>query len=167
MKRLLLALLALHNLANAGVILVDEAAAKAAKAAEQSKAVVLPQPVGNGVSASATLASGVAVPAPSGNKAGPVKQAWDVRLEDRTIYGTLDRWAKQANPQWQVVWLLPREFMVAASDSNAPFVGTFEDAVDRVLDSFENSDYPPKGCFHSNNVVRVVRRIGDGLECER
>ncbi|NTB05939.1 toxin co-regulated pilus biosynthesis Q family protein [Agrobacterium tumefaciens] len=153
MKRLLLALLALHNLANAGVILVDEAA-KAAKAAEQPKAAVPSQP-------SATAAAAAAVPV------GPAKQAWDVRIEDRTIYGTLDRWSKQANPRWQVVWELPREFKVEASDSNAPFVGTFEEAVDRVLDSFDGSDYPPKGCFHSNNVVRVVRRIGDGLECER
>lgn len=95
------------------------------------------------------------------------KQAWDVRLEDRTIYATLTRWADQARPKRQIVWELPKEFEVAASDSNNPFIGTFEQAVDRVLDSFENSDYPPKGCFHTNGVLRVVRRTGDGFECKR
>jgi hypothetical protein len=159
MKRLLLALLAVHNFAGAGVVLTDEPAA--AKG-------------GSKPTASAALAKGkVGVPAAKTGASKdddndePARQYWDVRLDDQTISGTLSRWALQAKPRRQIAWELPREYVVAASDSNAPFFGTFEEAVDRVLDSFESSDYPPKGCFYSNHVVRVVRRVGDGLECER
>lgn len=159
MKRLLLALLAVHNFAGAGVILTDEPAAVKGGS----------KPAANAASAKG---KGGAVAAKAGASKGdenddPARQYWDVRLDDQTISGTLARWATQAKPRRQIAWELPREYVIAASDSNAPFFGTFEEAVDRVLDSFESSDYPPKGCFYSNHVVRIVRRIGDGLECER
>lgn len=149
MKNLLLAFAVVPHLAFAGVVIVDD------KPSAPTKTAVTP------VAALSVSAGKAAAPAEMS------KQYWDVRLEDHSIYGTLQRWAVQANPKRQIAWELPREFVVAASDSNAPFYGTFEEAVDRVLDSFEASDYPPKGCFYSNGVLRVVRRIGDGLECKR
>jgi hypothetical protein len=159
MKRLLLALLAVHNIAGAGVILTDEPAA----AKGDSKSAAKSSLVHSNGNAPGTKAGA----SRDGNNDNPARQYWDVRLDDQTISGTLTRWAAQAKPRRQIAWDLPREYVIAASDSNAPFLGTFEEAVDRVLDSFESSDYPPKGCFYSNHVVRVVRRIGDGLECER
>lgn len=107
-------------------------------------------------------AAAAAAPAPANEK-----RQWDVRLEDRSIHGALARWGAQATPRRQIAWELPREFIITASDSDRPFYGTFEDAVDRVLDSYAASDYPPKGCFYSNGVLRIVRRIDDGLECKR
>lgn len=159
MKRLLLALLAVHNFAGAGVILTDGPAEAKGGA----------KPAANAASAKAKggAAAGKAGASKGDDSDDPARQYWDVRLDDQTISGTLARWSLQAKPRRQIAWELPREYVVAASDSNAPFFGTFEEAVDRVLDSFESSDYPPKGCFYSNHVVRVVRRIGDGLECER
>ena len=143
------------------------AVAKANPAAAASAAIPRPGPSSGPVSASGAGAAPAVAARVSGAPAAPEKQSWDVRLEDRTIYATLTRWASQAKPKRQIVWELPKEFEVAASDSNNPFIGTFEQAVDRVLDSFENSDYPPKGCFHTNGVLRVVRRTGDGFECKR
>lgn len=159
MKRLLLALLAVHNFAGAGVILTDQPAA--AKGGSKLAANAVPA---QGKDGAPGTKAGVSK---GDDKEDTARQYWDVRLDDQTISGTLTRWAAQAKPRRQIAWELPREYVVAASDSNAPFFGTFEEAVDRVLDSFESSDYPPKGCFYSNHVVRVVRRIGDGLECER
>lgn len=159
MKRLLLALLAVHNFAGAGVILTDETTA--AKGSLKPAANAASAKTKGGTTAAK---AGVSKEDDSDDSA---RQYWDVRLEDQTISGTFARWALQAKPRRQIAWELPREYVIAASDSNAPFFGTFEEAIDRVLDSFESSDYPPKGCFYSNHVVRVVRRIGDGLECER
>lgn len=134
----------------------QEAQAKAAALAAQESAKTLPP-------AQAGKPQGAVVARP----AGPEKRNWDVRVDDQSIYRTLSRWAAQANPKRQIAWEIPREFEVSAGDSSDPFFGTFEEAVDRVLDSYESSDYPPKGCFYSNGVVRVVRRIGDGMECKR
>ncbi len=158
MKRFMLALLAVHNLAVGGVILTDEAAKKAG-----------PKPAVDAAAGKGKAAapSGKGAASKGGDDEEHGRQYWDVRLDDQTISGTLARWAAQAKPRRQIVWELPREYVVAASDSTSPFFGTFEEAVDRVLDSFDSSDYPPKGCFYSNHVVRVVRRVGDGLECER
>jgi hypothetical protein len=141
--------------AKAAVAQEAQAKAAAALAAQESAKALPPNQAGK--------PQGVVVARP----AGPEKRTWDVRVDDQSIYRTLSRWAAQANPKRQIAWEIPREFEVSAGDSGDPFFGTFEEAVDRVLDSYESSDYPPKGCFYSNGVVRVVRRIGDGMECKR
>lgn len=104
--------------------------------------------------------------ADDGGEAAPASrnQQWDIRIEDRTVYGALRRWAAQSRPRRQVSWEIPVDFPVTVTDS---FSGSFEAAVSRVMSALEMADYPPKGCFHSNGVLRVVRRVGDGLECER
>jgi hypothetical protein len=145
-----------------------EAAAAASKATQAAQVAQMTQAAP--MIAQAATAAPQAAQARSARPAAkvePEKRYWDVRVDDKTIYGTLARWAAQAQPKRQVAWELPREHEVSAGDSGEPFFGTFEDAVDRVLDSFEYSEYPPKGCFYSNGVLRVVRRIGDGLECKR
>ena len=106
------------------------AVAKANPAATASAVLSKPGQSSGPVSASgAGTAPAVAMRVPTA-PAAPEKQSWDVRLEDRTIYATLTRWASQAKPKRQIVWELPKEFEVAASDSNNPFIGTFEQAVD-------------------------------------
>jgi hypothetical protein len=120
--------------------------------------------------ATATAPSALAnVPAMSTapTEAGQEKRYWDVRMDDRSIHNALARWGTLAKPRHQVVWEPSREFPIVASDSDNPFYGTFEEAVDRVLDSFATSDYPLKGCLYSNGVLRIVRRVDDGLECKR
>jgi hypothetical protein len=133
-------------------------------AASPAPAPVAAVPVQPAVSR-APVAAAAAPAAPV--EAGPEKRYWDVRMDDRTIQGALVRWGASAKPRYQVIWETMREFPIVASDSDHPFYGTFEEAVDRVLDSFATSDYPLKGCLYSNGVLRVVRRVDDGLECKR
>lgn len=85
---------------------------------------------------------------------------WELRAQDISIYAALKRWATSIG--WQVSWEIGVDYPVTITDSNS---ATFEDAVDRILDAYAGADYPPKGCFHDNKVLRVVRRVGDGKEC--
>lgn len=87
---------------------------------------------------------------------------WEIRPEDLSIYAALRRWAKVAN--WQISWEIPVDYPATILDRSS---GTFEQAIDRVMTAYSNADYPPKGCFHANNVVRIVRRVGDGQECKQ
>lgn len=103
-----------------------------------------------------------------GNAAGVQPQqpkgtlpTWEIRPDDLAINPTIRRWAKAAH--WQVAWEIPVDFPVTITDS---FVGTFEDAVSRVVSAYEGADYPLKACFYDNKVVRIVRFLGNGKECE-
>jgi hypothetical protein len=87
--------------------------------------------------------------------------SWDIKSDDLAINPTIRRWAKIAG--WQVSWEIPVDYPVTLTDK---FVGTFESAVARVVTAYEGSDYPPKVCFYDNKVVRVVRLIGNGKECD-
>ena len=86
---------------------------------------------------------------------------WEIRSDDMAINPTIRRWAKIAN--WQVSWEIPVDYPVTLTDK---FVGSFESAVARVVNAYEGSDYPPKACFYDNKVVRMVRLMGNGKECE-
>lgn len=88
--------------------------------------------------------------------------SWEIRPTDLTIYAAMKRWAAQA--KHQLTWEIPVDYPVTILDR---FNGTFEEAVKRAMDAYEIADLQPKACFYDNNVVRVVRRVGDGKECRK
>lgn len=85
---------------------------------------------------------------------------WELRAADMSIYGAMKRWTDLAG--WQISWEIPVDFPVTIV---GVFDNNFRGAIDTVLDAYRGADFPPKGCFYENNVLRVVRRIGDGKEC--
>lgn len=87
---------------------------------------------------------------------------WEIRPTDLTIYAAMKRWAAQA--KHQLTWEIPVDYPVTILDR---FNGTFEEAVKRAMDAYEIADLQPKACFYDNNVVRIVRRVGDGKECRK
>lgn len=96
-------------------------------------------------------------PAPAAAPAAAVAgQRWQVRIEDIKLENTLKRWAQQAN--YQLIWDTDREFLIPASDE---FIGNFEDALDRLLQSpaIRKSEHPLEAVIYSNNppLVRITR----------
>lgn len=85
---------------------------------------------------------------------------WEIRANDLSIYSALKRWSDEAG--WQLSWEIPVDYPVSIVGS---FDNNFRGAVDSVVEAYRDSDYAPKGCFYENNVLRIVRRVGDGKEC--
>lgn len=146
MKRLLLALLATQNLAQAyaGVIMVDESATKR-----------------QAVSASVAAAPAVVQHAspksdgPNGKAAAPVPvtpKTWEVRATDGTVYGTLKRWSKDAG--MQLMWETENHDLRLRGQ--ATYTGDFDAAVLELMKSVEHSDYPIRACIYDNGAVRVL-----------
>lgn len=92
----------------------------------------------------------------------PLVKTWEILPQDISIYSALKRWSQEAG--WQLSWEIPIDYPVTIAGS---VKGDFEQAIDQVFTSYEDADYPPKGCLYSNKVVRVVRRVGDGNECTK
>lgn len=92
-----------------------------------------------------------AVPAPK-----PAK-AYVVRIEDKTIRGTLTRWAREEGyafePKGPNYWTVPDDFDVVANDT---MYGEFKDVVRRLIASTELTNTPLQPCFYKNRVVRVI-----------
>lgn len=95
-------------------------------------------------------------------QATPMVKTWEILPQDISIYSAMKRWSQEAG--WQLSWEIPIDYPVTISGS---VKGDFEQAIDQVFASYEDADYPPKGCLYSNKVVRVVRRVGDGNECTK
>ena len=76
---------------------------------------------------------------------------WVVEVKDRTIRNTLVRWAKKAN--YQLEWQVKADFPVT---SNWPITGSFENAVNKVLQASRNTDTPIKAQWYENNVIVIV-----------
>lgn len=95
-----------------------------------------------------------------------VKQAWDIEAADLSIYSTLKRWTRKtekSNDKWQLSWDIPVDYPVTITGT---FSGSYADAVSKVISGFSKADYPPKACIHANNVIRIVRLLGNGKECD-
>lgn len=167
MKRLLLALLATHSLAHAGVILVDEAAAKkqaaavnAANAANASTATAAASTTST-TSEKATVVAAADVASAKVDSV-PAKKApptWAISVADKSVRGVLERWSKTAG--YQLLWEVPVDLEVKA---NATMTGSYEDALNAVLSSLANSDYPVEAMIYENHAVRVVKRIPKGQQ---
>jgi hypothetical protein len=80
---------------------------------------------------------------------------------DLSYKQTITRWAKMAG--WQVAWEAEKDFpgRLMADISN-----DFEEAVQESVKAYKNTDYPLKACGYDNRVMRVVRYLGTGKECD-
>lgn len=86
----------------------------------------------------------------AGNPAG-----WEVQLQDKTLYQTLRRWT--ANAGYQLMWEADRDFPIEA---NASFAGSIEEAISKVLQSLQSTDYPLQATINpKNKLIRVIRLL--------
>jgi len=81
---------------------------------------------------------------------------FDVRRTDGTLRNTVQRWAKSAG--WQPFWQVERDFV---AEAGAPLGTEFRGAIRSLMSATSGSDIEVKACFHSNFVVRIVRKSVD------
>ena len=88
----------------------------------------------------------------------PPTQEWKVTSADKDVRSLLDRWSKEAKEaRYQILWEVPRDLELGAI---ATVSGTFEDALDSVLLSLVDAEYPIEAVMYDgNNVVRIVKHI--------
>lgn len=100
---------------------------------------------------SSTDAIGDPLPAPA--PAEPVKQ-WHLSVSDHTVKTVLTRWSKEDG--WQLVWDVPIDFGV---DADATVTGTFEQALQAVVDALKKSETPIQAIlYRGNKVLRIVAK---------
>lgn len=92
----------------------------------------------------------------STTNAKPKKQYWDLVLADNNLETALNKWAAKAGYQ-TIVWDLQEEIPI---NSSARFEGTFEEALEAVIQSLRNTDFPLKAKYYSNKVVRITSLTG-------
>jgi type III secretion protein C len=97
------------------------------------------------------------VPARAVEAAPAPEPVWEVLQGDKTLNGTLHRWAASAG--WQLMWELPVDYAVAA---RTELHGSFADAVGMVVNSMEGAEIPMKAIFYDGN--RVLRIVAKGTE---
>jgi len=112
------------------------------------------------------LLSAPAAPAPVAAAVVPVHAApvapapeptWTVLPEDKTLNGTLHRWAASAG--WQLMWELPVDYAVTV---RTELNGSFADVVGMVVKSMDGADIPMKAIFYDGN--KVLRIVAKGTE---
>ncbi len=75
--------------------------------------------------------------------------------QDKSLYHVISRWAQTAN--WQLMWEADRDFPIQAQIS---IDGTFTSAIQMVMDSLSNTDYPLQAVMNPNTrVLSVVRHL--------
>lgn len=150
MKRLLLALLATHNLAYAGVVIVDETAAKkkqgapvATSAAQSAQSLA----AGSGADAAEKLAV-----------AKPTAKTWTVTSSDHSVRALFERWTKESG--YQLFWDHPKELEL---NGRGEITGSFDDALSWVLETTLSSETPAEAVIYDGNkAVRVLKHIPQG-----
>lgn len=80
-------------------------------------------------------------------------QAWALRTEDRRLSMALQRWCVVAG--WQLVWEAERDFAIEAG---IEFQGHLSGALEQVMKSLEDSDYPLQAVMNPQTRVLRVRR---------
>lgn len=88
---------------------------------------------------------------------GQKKSSWVIHPSDGGLRTTFERWAQQAG--WQLVWDLKVDYPINAS---ASLESTFEQAVQAVTKSLQQSQVAPKATFYRGN--RVLRISVRGTE---
>jgi len=100
-------------------------------------------------------------PAPGQAQAQAQAQAslpeWKVSDRDKTLRRTLARWAGSAG--WQLVWDLDIDYPIRAGGAVR---GSFEQAMQSVLESMRDADVPLQAIFYQKN--KVVRIVAKGAE---
>lgn len=79
-------------------------------------------------------------------------QSWIITPSDQNFRLLIEKWSKQAG--WVSVWQVDKDIPI---DTASQFNGQFKQAVRYLLSSTVLTDLSLKPCFHSNNVVRIVR----------
>lgn len=76
---------------------------------------------------------------------------WAITNKDKTIRSVFSRWCKEAG--WQLVWNVNADYMVNVSwELN----GTFESAVNQVLQATKNMESPLRATMHDSNKVLEI-----------
>lgn len=92
-------------------------------------------------------------PLPAPPPPEPVR-AWQLSVSDHTVKTALARWAKEDG--WQLVWDVPIDFGV---DADATIHGTFEQALQAVVDALKKSETPIQAVmYRGNKVLRIVAK---------
>lgn len=87
----------------------------------------------------------------------PFVQQWKITNADKNVRILLERWSKEAKEaRYQIIWEIPRDLELGAI---ATVSGTFEDALESVLISLVDSEYPIEALMYDNNAVRIVKHI--------
>lgn len=90
---------------------------------------------------------------------------WQILASDVRLDNTLNRWASVAG--MRMLWDAKQHVMLSAEDT---FVGSFEQALERVLSSpaIRLSDYPLQACVYPNSppLLRITR-LGDQSDCQK
>lgn len=85
----------------------------------------------------------------------PTRSTWSILSQDKSLYHVISRWAQTAN--WQLMWEADRDFPIQAQIS---IDGTFTSAIQMVMDSLSNTDYPLQAVMNPNTrVLSVVRHL--------
>jgi hypothetical protein len=80
---------------------------------------------------------------------------WSLLVEDRTLYQALGRWSAVAG--WQLIWDADRDFPV---ESNVHLTQTFLGAIEIVLETLKDTDYPLQAAVNTETrVVRIIRHL--------
>ena len=76
---------------------------------------------------------------------------WEMSSRDRTLRNVLSQWCRQAN--WQLSWKARGDFPITASWT---INGTFEQAINQVLKSSQQTDMPLQALmFDANKVLEI------------
>lgn len=78
---------------------------------------------------------------------------WKTSSSDVNLRFLIERWSKSVG--WNPIWEVERDIPIISSDE---VTGDFRRAVRQVLLSTEFGDIQLKPCFHTNKVVRIVRK---------
>ena len=84
-----------------------------------------------------------------------IEPIWHIDSADGTLSNTVSRWCRHEN--WQLIWEADRDFPILAS---VYLKGSFESALDKVMRSLSETDYPLQAILNpSTKVVRIVRYL--------
>ena len=83
---------------------------------------------------------------------GP-EQSWVLRTDDQRLSQALQRWCGLVG--WQLVWEAERDFPV---EVNIQLYDRFSSALERVMKSLQDSDYPLQAIMNAQTRVLRVRR---------
>lgn len=76
---------------------------------------------------------------------------WEVKVSDKTIKKSLQRWANDAG--WQLIWNTSYDYPISAT---MIIDGTFDEAVNEICVASQYTDNKITGDFHTKNKVLVI-----------
>ena len=84
-----------------------------------------------------------------------VESNWEIQQSEKTLSTVLAKWSQKAG--WQLVWDAERDFPI---ESQITLKGSFVMAVQAVMDSLNETDYPLQASMNpSTRVMRITRHM--------